>query len=50
MANQEKTSAKPQGPVGTHVWGQVLANCLWVVTLLMVLAFFWQSIGEMLSK
>jgi hypothetical protein len=50
MANQEKKPVTPQDPAGTHVWGQVLANCLWVVTLLMVLAFFVQSIGEMLAK
>lgn len=50
MTNQEKASVTPQGSAGTDVWGQMLANCLWGVTLLMVLAFFWQSIGEMLSR
>lgn len=50
MANQEKQSVSQQGSVEAHVWGQVFANCLWVVTLLMVLAFFWQSIEMMLAK
>lgn len=50
MGSPKKTSVTPQGPAETNVWGQVLANCLWVVTLLMVLAFFGQSIGEMLSR
>ncbi len=47
MANEEKQSTVEQGPAGMHAWGQILANSLWVVTLLMVLAFFWQSFGEM---
>jgi hypothetical protein len=50
MANQEKQSLAQQKPSGVHAWGQMLANSLWVVTLLMVLAFFWQSVGEMLIK
>ena len=50
MASAEKPSMTQPHPVDTHSWGQVLANCLWVVTFLMVLAFFWQSIGAMLAK
>ncbi len=50
MENEEKQSVTQPSPIETHAWGQVLANCLWVVTLLMVLAFFWQSFGEMLAK
>lgn len=31
-------------------WSQIMANCLWGCTFLIVLAFFWQSIGEILFK
>jgi hypothetical protein len=50
MANQEKQSVTQQGAAGTHAWGQILANSLWAVTLLLVLAFFWQSIEALLTK
>jgi hypothetical protein len=50
MENQEKQSVTQPSPIETHAWGQMLANGLWIVTLLMVLAFFWQSFGEMLTK
>lgn len=47
MANEEKQSATQQGPEEAHAWGQMLANGLWMVTLLMILAFFWQSVDAM---
>jgi hypothetical protein len=50
MENEEKQSVTQSSPTEMHAWGQMLANGLWVVTLLMVLAFFWQSFGEMLVK
>jgi hypothetical protein len=50
MENLEKQSVPQPSPIATHAWGQLLANGLWAVTLLMVLAFFWQSFGEMLEK
>ena len=50
MANQEQQTRKQPEQAGAQGWSQVLGNGLWVVTLLMVLAFFWQSIGMMLAE
>lgn len=50
MENEEKQPLSQPSLIETHSWGQMLANSLWIVTLLMVLAFFWQSFGEMLAK
>lgn len=47
MVNEQKQSMTQQGPEETHAWGQILANGLWVLTLLMILAFFWQSVSSM---
>lgn len=50
MEKQEKQSVAQLSSIETYAWGQLLANGLWIVTLLMVLAFFWQSFGEMSAK
>ena len=50
MTNDQKQQTAQQDTVVTNFWGERLANALWLVTLLMVIAFFWQSIEAILTK
>jgi|GEM_PF-5557777 len=39
-----------QSSLGGDAWGNILANCLWLITFFLILGFFWQSIGSILSN
>ena len=49
MTNKKSnTQQKQQIESGSSSWGNILAGCIFILTCLFILGFFWQSIESFL--